>query len=158
MPFDNALWADEWDRRRLGPRLHLSFVGCLGPCATGNNALLQIHGRSIWLKDLNDAGLASAVWDWAEAMLAAGRVTSPPGRLADRVFERFLPPPAGGYAPLVAYATGGDSLEGLDPVCLMDADPSTAEYVVERDGRRIGFCSSGCMERFLAEPAAYLAT
>jgi YHS domain-containing protein len=157
MPFENRLWSDEWERRRIGHRLHLSFVGCLGPCASGNNALLQIHGRSIWLKDLNDPALAPAVWDWAEAMLAAGRVTPPPGRLADHVFERFRPPPEAAVAPLVAGAADGDGLEGLDPVCLMEADPATAEHVVEHEGRRIGFCSAGCRERFLAEPAAYLA-
>jgi P-type Cu+ transporter len=39
----------------------------------------------------------------------------------------------------------------------MDADPAAAAYVVEHDGRRIGFCSAGCRGRFLAEPAAYLA-
>jgi YHS domain-containing protein len=95
MAFDNRLWSDEWERRRLGPRLHLSFVGCLGPCAAGNNALLQIHGRSIWLGDLNEPALALAVWGWAEAMLAAGRVTPPPDRLVGHIFERFLPPPEG---------------------------------------------------------------
>src|SRR5215203_1414065 len=40
MPFDlQSLWADEWEPRRIRNRLHLSFTGCLGPCAVGNNAL-----------------------------------------------------------------------------------------------------------------------
>ena len=47
MPFDNALWSDEWERRRIRDRVHLSWVGCLGPCAVGNNALLVCSdGRS----------------------------------------------------------------------------------------------------------------
>ena len=60
MPFDNALWGDEWERRKIRNKVHLTFSGCLGPCAVGNNALLQLHGRSIWLKDLNDPGLIPA--------------------------------------------------------------------------------------------------
>jgi len=31
--FDNQHWADEWERRRIRNRLHLTFTGCLGPCA-----------------------------------------------------------------------------------------------------------------------------
>src|SRR5207245_10138278 len=30
MPFDpQALWADEWERRRIRNRVHLTFTGCL---------------------------------------------------------------------------------------------------------------------------------
>lgn len=47
LPFDNSLWSDEWEQRRMRNQLHLTFSGCLGPCAAGNNALLQLHGRSI---------------------------------------------------------------------------------------------------------------
>jgi cobaltochelatase CobN len=73
MPFAPSLWGDEWERRKIRNRLHLTFTGCLGPCAVGNNALVQIHGRSIWLKDLNDARLIPALFDYIEAMLDAGR-------------------------------------------------------------------------------------
>jgi len=72
MPFDPlAVWGAEWERRRIRNRIHLTFTGCLGPCAVGNNALLVMHGRSIWLKDLNRPELAIAVYDWIETMLAA---------------------------------------------------------------------------------------
>src|SRR5438445_8208395 len=101
MPFDpQALWADEWERRKIRNRLHLTFTGCLGPCAVGNNALLVLHGRSIWLKDLNQPDLATAVYDWIESMLAAGRILPPAGRLKDHVYERFLPPPDNACEPL----------------------------------------------------------
>ena len=40
MPFDDGLWADEPERRRIRNRLHLSFTGWPGPCAVGTNALL----------------------------------------------------------------------------------------------------------------------
>ena len=156
MPFDNALWSDEWERRRIRNRLHLTFSGCLGPCIAGNNALLQIHGRSIWLKDLNDPSLVPAVFDYARAMLDAGRVLPPPPPLAEHVYERYLPPPGAPYEPLVAGATDGEGLERLDPVCLMDVDPATARHRVEHNGRTIVFCAPSCKKQFLADPDAYL--
>ena len=156
MPFDNALWSDEWERRRIRNRLHLTFSGCLGPCIAGNNALLQLHGRSIWLKDLNDPSLVPAVFDYAQAMLDAGRVLPPPPALAEHVYERYLPPPDAPYEPLVAGDADGEGLERLDPVCLMDVDPATARHRVEHNGRTIVFCAPSCKRQFLADPDAYL--
>ena len=156
MPFDVALWGDEWERRRIRNQLHLTMTGCLGPCPVGNNALLQLLGRSIWLKDLNDPALIPAVYDYAEAMLAAGRVLPPPPELAGHVYERYLPPPGEGYTPLVADDGDAGGLERLDPVCLMDVDPATARHTVEYQGRTIAFCAPSCKKQFLTDPEAYL--
>jgi YHS domain-containing protein len=157
MPFDpQTVWGDEWERRKIRNRVHLSFTGCLGPCAAGNNALLQLHGQSLWLKDLNQPHLAGAVYDWVESMLAAGRVVAPPQALEDHVYERFLPPPDRAYVPLVPPTNGdSDGLERLDPVCLMDVDPTTATHKVEYRGRTIAFCAPSCKKQFLADPSAY---
>ena len=158
MPFANSLWGDEWERRRVRSRVHLTFSGCLGPCIAGNNALLQLHGRSIWLKDLNHPDLVPAVFDHIEAMLAAGQVLEPPPALTPHVYERYLPPPEGDWLPLVATDdTDGGGLERLDPVCLMDVDPATAKHTVEYGGRTIAFCAPSCKKQFLADPAAFLA-
>jgi YHS domain-containing protein len=154
MPFDHHLYADEWERRKIRNRLHLVFTGCLGPCAAGNNALLQIYGQSIWLSDLNDCSLVVALFDYAEAMLDAGRVISPPDVLRERIYERHLPFD-GGYVPLVEASDAADGLERLDPVCLMDVDPATARHTVEHDGRVIAFCAPSCKRQFLADPEAY---
>jgi YHS domain-containing protein len=133
LAFDAAhLWAEEWERRKIRNRLHLTFTGCLGPCAAGNNALLQIHGRSIWLKDLNDPTLVPLVFEYVQAMLNVGAV---------------LVPPEGG---------DGDDLGCLDPVCLMDVDPATARHTTEYGGRTIAFCAPASKKLFLADPAAYL--
>ena len=157
MPFDNSLWGVEWERRRIRNRLHLTFTGCLGPCVAGNNALLQIHGRSIWLKDLNDATLVPAVFEYAEAMLAAGRVLPPSAELHAHVYERYLTPPDGVISAFFAGEEDAvDGLDRLDPVCLMDVDPRTARHTVEYGGRRIAFCAPSCKRQFLADPAAYL--
>ncbi len=155
MPFDVALWGDEWERRRIRNQLHLTMTGCLGPCPVGNNALLQLLGRSIWLKDLNDPALIPAVYDYAEAMLAAGRVLPPPAELAAHVYERYLPPPNAPYEPLTEDAADTSGLERLDPVCLMDVDPTTARHTVEYQGHTIAFCAPSCKKQFLADPEAY---
>lgn len=158
MPFDNSLWSDEWERRKIRSRLHLTFSGCLGPCAVGNNALLQIHDRSIWFKDLNDPTLAPQVFDYIEAMLEAGTLLPVPGALAGHVYERYLTP--GDAPPRMTFGTDEpeQSLEGLDPVCLMTVDLETTRHTVEYGGRTIGFCAPSCKKAFLADPAAYLDT
>ena len=156
--FDNAHWADEWERRRIRNRLHLTFTGCLGPCAVGNNAMLQLHGRSICLKDLNCPEYAGIVFDYAQAMLDAGKVLPPPAELRAHVYERYLPPPSGEHIPLVEVEQEAGGLERLDPVCLMDVDPATAKWKAEYGGRTVYFCAPSCRRQFLADPEAYLAT
>jgi YHS domain-containing protein/(2Fe-2S) ferredoxin len=158
MPFDpQALWGDQWERRKIRNRVHLTFTGCLGPCALGNNALLLLHGRAIWLKDLNQPDLATAVYDWIESMLAARRLLAPPDRLKNHVYERFLPPLDNSYEPVVTTAEAfADDLDRLDPVCLMEVDLTTARHTVEYAGRTIAFCAPSCRKQFLADPSAYL--
>ena len=156
MPFDNSLWSNEWERRKIRGRLQLTFSGCLGPCAVGNNALLQIWGRSIWFKDLNAPELAPRVFDYAEAMLTAGTVLPVPDELEGHVYERFLTPADAPPAMTFGAEATADTIEGLDPVCLMDVDIATAKHTTEFAGRTIGFCASSCKKLFLADPAAYL--
>lgn len=160
MPFANTLWSDEWERRRIRAQLHLTFSGCLGPCAVGNNALLQIHDRSIWFKDLNDPALTPQVFDYIEAMLAAGTVLGVPPALAGHVYERYLTP--GVPAPEMTFGETADvdaddaSLEGLDPVCLMSVDVATATHTAEHGGRTYAFCAPACRKMFLADPESYV--
>jgi len=158
LPFDpHDLWGAEWERRRIRNRVHLTFTGCLGPCAVGNNALLLLFGRSMWLKDLNAPENCSAVFDWIESMLAIGRILPPPEPLAAHVYERFTATPETGYAPVTVLTPDvTDGLDRLDPVCLMDVDPATARYTVEYQGRTIAFCAPACKTQFVADPSAYL--
>jgi YHS domain-containing protein len=151
------LYQQEWERRKIRNQVHLTFTGCLGPCAVGNNALLQLFGRSIWFKDLNDDGLIPQIFDYTEAMLRAGHVLPPPTELAEHIYERYLPPPEG---EAIALGTGaeedGAGLERLDPVCLMDVDPATARWSAEYNGRTYYFCAPGCKKAFEREPTAYV--
>ncbi len=61
-------------------------------------------------------------------------------RQAMNVFE---PPPPEGHA--------------RDPVCGMTVDPATATASAEYEGRTYYFCCGGCREKFLAEPARFVA-
>jgi YHS domain-containing protein len=161
MPFETTLWGDEWERRKIRNRLHLTFTGCLGPCAVGNSALLQIHGRSIWFKDLNEDTLVSTVFDYIESMLACGTTLPPPPELAAHVYERFSPPANDATSSTVrasADTPADDGLDGLDPVCLMSVDPLTARYTAEHEGRTIAFCALSCKRAFVADSAAYLSS
>lgn len=45
-----------------------------------------------------------------------------------------------------------------DPVCGMDVDPHTAKHRTDHAGRTYFFCSASCRERFVADPASFLAT
>jgi len=44
-----------------------------------------------------------------------------------------------------------------DPVCGMDVDPAKTPHHAEHGGKTWHFCSSGCRQKFVAEPAKYLA-
>jgi Cu+-exporting ATPase len=43
-----------------------------------------------------------------------------------------------------------------DPVCGMDVDPLNAKRSAEHEGKVFHFCSAGCRNKFLADPAGYL--
>jgi YHS domain-containing protein len=158
IPVNVGRYESEWERRKIRNQVHLTFTGCLGPCIAGNNVLLQLFGQSIWFKDLNDDCYIPAIFDYIEAMLAAGRVLAPPPELADHIYARYVPPPhpvddAPGIT--AAAADDGDGLERLDPVCLMDVDPATARFSLEYGGRTYYFCAPSCKRTFERDPAAY---
>jgi xanthine dehydrogenase accessory factor len=47
--------------------------------------------------------------------------------------------------------------EALDPVCGMTVVVTEARHRAQHAGRDFYFCCAGCRERFLADPARYLA-
>ena len=59
------------------------------------------------------------------------------------------------WAPLPDHQQS-DTLDGLEPVCLMDVDPATARHTVEYAGRTVVFCAPACKKQFVADPSAYL--
>ena len=51
----------------------------------------------------------------------------------------------------------GEPDEAVDPVCGMAVEVATARHVVEHEGTRYYFCSSGCKRAFEQEPEKYAA-
>ena len=159
MPFDNRLYEAEWEARRLRSQVHLTFSGCLGACPVGNNALLHIMGRSLWLKDLNHPELILVLFDYIEEILRAGHIVAPSELLAPHLYERYVSAAPVDEDPLAGLALPGpepDGLERLDPVCLMDVDPATAKHWVDYQGKRIYFCAPSCKRLFAQDPTRYL--
>ncbi|HXF71941.1 MAG TPA: YHS domain-containing protein, partial [Actinomycetota bacterium] len=61
-------------------------------------------------------------------------------------------------APGAGAAPGGAPRhEATDPVCGMTVDVATARYRSVQAGRTYYLCSAGCLARFEADPAAFLA-
>jgi cobaltochelatase CobN len=153
------LYAEEWENHRLRNKVHLTFVGCLGPCPVGNNAMLQLHGRSIWFKDLNDDRFIPMIFDYIDAMVAAGKVLTPIGGLAEHVYERYVAPPMSEFESFAPAQTSPDEVEnfdGVDPVCMMTVDPVTAQWHSEFEGTTYYFCAPSCKKSFDKDPTAYV--
>ena len=51
----------------------------------------------------------------------------------------------------------GAGTTAVDPVCGMQVDPDQTDHHAEHDGVTHHFCSARCLERFVADPAKYLA-
>src|SRR5574337_1168652 len=49
---------------------------------------------------------------------------------------------------------GGEGVK--DPVCGMTVDPKTAKHQAEHGGKTYYFCSAGCQDKFVSDPARYL--
>lgn len=158
-PLNLELYQQEWESRRIRNKVHLSFTGCLGPCPVGNNALLQLAGRSIWFKDLNDDKYIPLIFDYIQALLIDLQ-SPPPPELADHIYARYLPVPvqAQTFDPVPAPVAEEDQegLERLDPVCLMDVNPATTRWNSKYAGRNFYFCAPACKKTFDLAPQAYL--
>jgi cobaltochelatase CobN len=79
----------EWEGRRVRNDVHLTIGGCLGPCDLANVAMLLFDGRSIWLHSFSTEEQVIALYDYVDAMLAAGSYLEPPPELAPFVFNGF---------------------------------------------------------------------
>lgn len=91
-PVPAEVYHTEWERRRLRNKIHLSMGGCLGPCALSNVVLLLFAGQDIWFHSVKGEAQVQAIYDYIEAMLAAGYYLPPPPALAAQVFTVFEAP------------------------------------------------------------------
>jgi nitrile hydratase accessory protein len=109
-PVPTDLYHTEWERRRLRNKVHLSMGGCLGPCSLSNVVLLLFAGQDIWFHSVKGEEQVHAIYDYIEAMLAAGECLPPPPALASQVFTVFDPAPTPvppRSTPIPAYAGSG---------------------------------------------------
>jgi xanthine dehydrogenase accessory factor len=97
---------------------------------------------------------------------AAGRAAASSGVLAEgaRAADPGGAPAharSGGAAVLagqgIAAPEPGPAAEAIDPVCGMSVAVAGARHRAEHAGRIYYFCCGGCRERFLVDPARYLA-
>ena len=88
-PVAADLYHDEWERRKLRNKVHLTSVGCLGPCPLANVVMLLFDSRSIWFHSMNSDRLVMALYDYIEQMLAAQAYLPPPPLLVDHHFTAF---------------------------------------------------------------------
>ena len=156
------LYSQAWEDHKLRNKVHLTFVGCLGPCPIGNNAMLQIHGRSIWFKDLNEDCFIPMIYDYVDAMMTAGNVLPPSDELAEHVYERYLPSLTNNEVVLVPASASADAtsteedFDGIDPVCMMTVNPATAQWQSEFNGKTYYFCAPSCKRSFDKDPTTYV--
>lgn len=82
----------QWKKRGIRRRFHLTVSGCLGPCTLANVVLLQFGGQSLWFHSINHRADVGLIYGYVEEMLTACRPLDPPQELAARQFQRYLEP------------------------------------------------------------------
>ncbi len=75
---------------------------------------------------------------------------------------RYLAPKPAAVPAQAASCCGGAAAEirtgtVIDPICGMSVDPLTTKHRAEHAGQSYYFCCGGCREKFVADPARYLA-
>ncbi len=88
-PVPEALFHNEWERRKLRHRVHLTIGGCLGPCPLANVVMLNFAGTSLWFQSFNTDWQVLALYDYIEAVLAANRLLPLPEALRPFVFNFY---------------------------------------------------------------------
>jgi nitrile hydratase accessory protein len=88
-PVPVDLYHQEWARRKIRHKVHLSLGGCLGPCALSNVALLLYGGEQIWFHSIETDEQVLAIFDYIESMVRESSYLPPPDSLRDRVFDVF---------------------------------------------------------------------
>ncbi len=89
-PVPTELYHNEWERRKLRNKVHLTMAGCLGPCPLANIVLLLFDSHHIWFHSINSESQAMAIYDYIEQMLAANSYLPPSADLAIYTFTSFV--------------------------------------------------------------------
>ncbi len=88
-PARTELHHAEWNRRKMRNRVHLNEAGCLGPCPLANVTMLLLDGRTTFFHSMDHEWQVTALWDYIEQQVDAGRYLPPPANLAPYAFTAF---------------------------------------------------------------------
>ncbi len=81
-PVPRELYHQEWERRGLRNRVHLTIGGCLGPCALANVIMLLFDGHQAWFHSISTEAQVLALYDWIEELVRTHEFSAPPVALA----------------------------------------------------------------------------
>jgi xanthine dehydrogenase accessory factor len=106
-------------------------LGYLRDRGVGEDALARVHAPAgLDLGHVPNQEIAVAILAELVRLRAAGDLAAP-------------------AAPQIRH-------EEIDPVCGMTVDVATARYRTPYEGRTYSFCSAGCLDRFSADPSAFV--
>jgi cobaltochelatase CobN len=88
-PVPVDLYKQEYKRRKIRNKVHLSMNGCLGPCQLANVVLLFFDGRPVWFQSINTGPQIVALFDYIDRMLSADTYLAPPPELTEYVFDFY---------------------------------------------------------------------
>ncbi|WP_025761431.1 cobaltochelatase subunit CobN [Dyadobacter tibetensis] len=88
-PVPVELYKNEWLKRKLRNKVHLTKGGCLGPCTLANVVTLLFDGHSIWFHSINSDWQIMAIFDYIDSMVEADSYLVPPADLAEYVFQFY---------------------------------------------------------------------
>lgn len=80
---------EQWRKRALPKKIHLTISGCLGPCDASNVVLLLFGDSPVWLGGLDKFEQYETLADWASACGAADSLLPLPPSLEPFRMERF---------------------------------------------------------------------
>ncbi|MFN3323268.1 MAG: (2Fe-2S) ferredoxin domain-containing protein [Bryobacteraceae bacterium] len=81
---------NEWRKRELPKKIHLTISGCLGPCDATNVVLLMLGNEAVWLGGLESQASYRDLVEWASSCERRGALQPLPASLERNRMERFV--------------------------------------------------------------------
>lgn len=90
-PVNTDLFHNEWERRGLRNKIHLTQAGCLGPCSLANVVTLFFDGRFTGFHGIDNIDLVLAIFEHLQSLLASSDSAAflLPEILREHVFDYF---------------------------------------------------------------------
>lgn len=88
LPAVPAEWLkQEWRKRGLLKRVHLTVSGCLGPCDVPNVVAIVTEAKTVWLGNISERHQYQSLLDWAARSKDLGRADEIPRDLLPHELE-----------------------------------------------------------------------